>query len=279
VDALIRQVSAWDGLQLMVHDWPGDPARPPILCLPGLVRTGGDFADMAQAAAGGRRVVAVDYAGRGGSDRARDVRRYGPEACVRDILDIVAALHLNNPLVIGTSFGGLLALGLAAARPGLMRAVILNDVGPELGKEGFYFVRSFVGYDPACATLEECAALLRARLPPLSLETDADWRRMAELTYRLGQDGRYHPQWDTRLTELLAGPVPDLWPLWQAMWHRPVLLIRGAVSNILLPATVLRMQATRPDMKLVTVPGVGHAPTLAEPVALAAIVAFLEVHA
>jgi pimeloyl-ACP methyl ester carboxylesterase len=274
----MRTISAWDGLKLHVREWHGGDRLPPILCLPGLVRTGADFETLAPAIVEGRRVVTIDYPGRGDSGRSPDVTRYAPEACLRDVMDACAALHIHHAVVIGTSFGGLLAMGLAAARPGLVRAVILNDVGPDIGSRGAEFVRDFVGKDPAFENLDACVAFLRANLPPMSLNTDAGWRRMAELTYQPGQDGRFHPLWDTRIAQLLNRPAPDLWPLFGALSHVPVLLIRGAVSNILLPATVTRMQAIHPDMTAVTLPGIGHAPILTEPPALAAIQAFLAQH-
>jgi pimeloyl-ACP methyl ester carboxylesterase len=275
VDSVSLRISAWDRLPIHALEWNGGDSLPPILCLPGLVRTAADFETLAPEIGQGRRVVAVDYPGRGESGRSRDVTRYTPEACARDVMDVCAALHIHRAVLIGTSFGGLLAMGLAAARPGLVRSVILNDIGPDVGSEGADFVRNFVGNDPALETLDACAAYLRASLPPMSLSTDAEWRRMAELTYQPGSDGRFHPVWDTRIAQLLNRPPPDLWPLFGALSHVPVLLIRGAVSNILLPATVTRMQDVHPKMTVVTLPGIGHAPILTEPPALAAIQSFL----
>ncbi|WP_428485580.1 alpha/beta fold hydrolase [Rhodopila sp.] len=275
MDALIHSLSAWDGLPLCVREWHAGTTRRPILCLPGLVRTGADFEALAERIGEGRRVVAVDYAGRGGSGRSRDIRRYAPEPCARDVMDICAALHLHRVVVIGTSFGGLLAMGLAAARPGLIAAAVLNDIGPRVGTEGGDFVRGFIGLDPALESLDACVAFLRQNLPPLSLSTDREWRRMAELTYAPGPDQRYHPVWDIRIAGLLAGRMPDLWPLFGALADVPLLLVRGGVSNILLPETVDRMQAARPDMALVTLPGIGHAPTLTEALAAAALTTFL----
>jgi pimeloyl-ACP methyl ester carboxylesterase len=262
-------------LPIHVRVWEGDPERTPILCLPGLVRTGGDFELVVPAIAEGRRAVALDYIGRGDSAWADKLDRYTPEACMRDVLDVCAALHVHRALVIGTSFGGLLAMGLAAARPSLVSAVVLNDIGPDIGSDGADFVRDFVGFDPALETLEACIGLLRARLPPLSLRTEADWRRMAELTYRRARDGRFRPLWDTRLAGTTAEAKRDLWPLWGALAEVPVLLVRGAVSNILLPETVARMRTDRPDMPGVTLPGIGHAPILTEPPALKALRAFI----
>ncbi len=89
------------------------------------------------------------------------VERYAPEACARDVADVCAALHVHRAVVIGTSFGGLLAMGLAAMRPGLVRAVVLNDIGPDIGAEGADFVRGFVGDDPALESLDACVAFLQ----------------------------------------------------------------------------------------------------------------------
>lgn len=273
---LIHRITAWDGLTLFVREWRGGDARRPLLCLPGLVRTSGDFSPVAAALGSGRRVIAPDYAGRGESGRARDVNRYAPEACVRDVLDICAALHVDGAIGIGTSFGGLLCMGIAAARHSVLHAVVLNDVGPEIGGNGADFVRRFVAMDPALPSAEACIAHLRAVLPPLSLHSDEDWQAMARLTYALGADRRWHPVWDTRIAELLQRDTPDLWPLFGAMAHMKLLLVRGEASNILLPDTVARMAAMRPDMAVVSLPGIGHAPTLAEPPIVAALTAFLE---
>ncbi len=275
----IHRLSAWDGLELAVHEWNGGDRLPPLLCLPGLVRTGGDFRDLAGLFGDGRRVIAPDYVGRGASGRCRAVSRYGPEACLRDVLDVCAALHLQDAIAIGTSFGGLLAIGIAAARPRLLRAVVLNDIGPEVGTGGADFVRRFVGHDPALPDEAACIAYLRRELPPLSLEGEADWQEMVRLTYAPGADGRFHPVWDIRIARLLNRAPPDLWALFAGVVHLPLLLIRGAVSTILLPETVSRMQAARPDMDVVTLPGIGHAPTLSEPPVAAALRAFLTAQA
>lgn len=276
MDAIVHRISAWDGFSLVVREWRDGDAATPLLCLPGLVRTSGDFATLAHNLGTGRRVVAPDYPGRGDSGRARDIARYAPEACVRDVLDICAALHLHQVIAIGTSFGGLLSMGLAAARPSLLRAVVLNDVGPDLGSAGTEFVRRFVGHDPAFANLDAAIAHLRGLLPPLSLDGDEAWRAMAALTYAPAADGRLRPLWDTRIAQLLNGATPDLWALFGGLSHLPLLLVRGEVSDILLPETVQRMRTQRPDMAIVSLPGIGHAPTLAEPEVLAALHAFVD---
>jgi pimeloyl-ACP methyl ester carboxylesterase len=276
MDAVVQRIAAWDGLPLASHVWDDGDARTPLLCLPGLVRTGADFSEVARAVGAGRRVVAPDYAGRGGSGRSADVARYAPEACLRDVLDLCAALHLHEVIAIGTSFGGLLGMGIATARPSMLRGMVLNDIGPEIGTAGGDFVRRFVAEDPALPDLDACVTYLRERLPLLSLATDAAWRRMAALTYAPATDGRFRPVWDTAIAKLLNRPPPPLWSLFGALAHVPLLLAWGEVSDILLPATVAAMRAARPDMAVVSLPGIGHAPTLTEPPVLRALATFLE---
>ena len=271
----IRRLTTWDGLGLCVAEWGGG-AGVPLLCLPGLVRTAGDFAGVAARHGADRRVVAIEYIGRGGSDRAGPASRYAPEAILRDVIDACTALHLHRAVVIGTSFGGLLAMALGTARPGLLAGVVLNDVGPEVGGPGAGLVRRYVADDPALPDLDASVAHLRRLLPDLSLHTEADWRDFAKLTYAPGPDGRWHPLWDTRIARIMRGTVPDLWPLFGALAHVKLLLVHGGRSTLLLPGTVARMRAARPDMAVATVPASGHAPTLAEPESVAALAAFLE---
>ena len=276
MDPIRHRVPAWDGLPIHVLEWGSGDRLSSILCLPGLVRTSADFEALAAEIGADRRIVALDYPGRGDSGRARNIERYAPEACLRDVTDVCAALYIHDAITVGTSFGGLLTMGLAVAKPGLVRAAILNDIGPDIGSGGADFVRGFVGKDPALESLDACVTYLRTNLPPLSLYTEAAWRRMAELTYAPGADGRFHPVWDTRIAGLLNRPSPDLWPLFGALCQHRVLLVRGGVSDILLPDTVARMQAVHPTMQVVTIPDIGHAPILTEPPALAAIEMFLK---
>ena len=276
MDAVVHRLSAWDGLPLFVREWRDGNSRAPLLCLPGIVRTSGDFNDLAQTLGAERRVVSLDYAGRGQSGRSRDISRYAPEACLRDVLDVCAALHLHDAIAIGTSFGGLLSMGLAATRPSLLRAVVLNDIGPDVASEGTDDVRRFIGNNAAFTDIDAAVAHLRAVLPPLSLDGDAAWRDMAALTYAPDGDGMLRPTWDTRIARLLNGKTPDLWALFAGLAHLPLLLVRGEASDILLPDTVARMQALRPDMAMISLPGIGHAPTLGEPEVVAILRAFLD---
>jgi pimeloyl-ACP methyl ester carboxylesterase len=277
VTATIRRVSAADGLAIAVRSWGERTQRRPLLCLAGLVRTGGDFARVALRHADRRLVVAPDYIGRGLSARARDWRRYRAERLLGDVLDLCAALHIPRAVVLGTSLGGILAMGLAAARPGLVAAVLLNDIGPELGGGGLDFVRGFIGGRHTQPDLDHAAGYLRAKMPWLSLASAEEWREFAALTFARDPDGRWSANWDPAIARTLeAGRPPDLWPLFGALARVPLLLVRGGASGILSAETVARMRARRPDMAELVVAGVGHAPTLAEPEIAPALDAWIE---
>jgi pimeloyl-ACP methyl ester carboxylesterase len=261
----ILRFRARDGLELAAMDQPGPEGRTPVLCLPGLTRTAADFAGIAERHAGTRRVLALDHAGHGDSDRPGEISRYAVPEALRDLTDAMAALHCPRAVILGTSFGGILAMALAVLRPTAIAGVVLNDIGPHLEPVGLDHVTNFVARDPALPTLEAAAAHLREVLPPLTLD-EPGWLRFAALTYRQEGDGRFHPRWDTRLAQALRGDggLPDLWPAFGALAHAPVMLVRGEVSELLSPATALRMRRERPDMAFVNVPGTGHCPTLEE---------------
>ena len=211
--------------------------------------------------------MAPDYAGRGQSGRSRDISRYAPEACLRDVLDICAALHLHQAIAIGTSFGGLLSMGLAVGAP-----VAVPRGRAERCRAGSWPARVPNSFDSSSATtsrfadIDAAVAHLRAVLPPLSLDGDAAWRAMAALTYAPDGDGMLRPVWDTRIARLMNGKTPDLWALFGGAGASAA--AAGARRGQRHPAardTVARMQAMRPDMAVVSLPGIGHAPTLAEP--------------
>lgn len=273
------RVPARDGLAVSALEWPGPADRAPLLVLSGICRTALDAAAIAAHQAGRRRVVALDYIGHGESDRATDPRRYRPEALIRDVMDAMAALHLHGVVVVGTSFGGLAAMAISVMRPAAIAAAVLNDIGPRIEPVGREAVVDFIGTDPACASFEETLAWFRARHPPMALLDDAGWRGFAARTYAEGADGRWHPRWDIRIGQQAvgdaAGPPPDLWPFFGALATRPLMLVWGEDSRLLSAATVAEMRARHPAMQVVALPGTGHAPTLAEPPAAAALAAFL----
>ncbi|MBI3710565.1 MAG: alpha/beta hydrolase [Proteobacteria bacterium] len=268
-EARERYFRSMDNLPLFCRDW-GDPAAPgvPLLCLPGLTRNSKDFAAVARRHAARRRVICPDMRGRGRSAYARDWRSYMPAIYLDDIRHLLAMLGLGRVVVLGTSMGGLLAMAMAVAMPTVLAGVILNDVGPDIDSRGTGRILAYVSVDHPQADWPTAARYLRELLPRLSLKTEEDWLAFAHNTFREGADGQLHYDWDVAITRPLLQPTadrPDMWALWRALGRIPTLAVRGGASDILSAATFARMKAEKPDLVQVTLPDVGHAPTLDEP--------------
>jgi pimeloyl-ACP methyl ester carboxylesterase len=268
-----------DDLPLYWRDY-GDPASPraPLLCLGGLTRNSKDFHVLARQLCGERRVLVPDYRGRGRSARDPDWRNYRPETYLADILDLLTVAGVHRAVVVGTSMGGLLAMGLAAFRPTMLAGVILNDVGPEIAGHGYQRILDYVGTDRPVSDWDSAIAVLKGMFPTLSLDTPAKWLRMADASYRRGEDGILHFDWDVALARGLGakpGELPNLWALYRALGSRPMLAIRGGLSDVLSEATFDRMAQVKPDLRRVVVPNVGHVPALDEPEAATAIHEFI----
>jgi pimeloyl-ACP methyl ester carboxylesterase len=247
----------------------------PLLCLPGLSRNSLDFAGLARAVAP-YPVAALDPIGRGLADRAADSARYSPPRLLDDIRHVTAALGLHKAIGVGTSFGGLLAMALAVSQPGLLAGTIINDVGPDAATSGASIWLDIVGNPPEPADWPEALAYLKGLMPDLSIETEDGWRELAEATFEMRPDvwPGLQAQWDPRLVEPLRTPSDafDLWAVFRAAAARgPMLIVHGGASNVLSAETLAEMQRQAPSAEAVTLPNIGHAPTLTEPPVLDAI--------
>lgn len=266
-----------DGIRLHYRDYRGGAdGRPPILCLPGLTRNARDFEALAERLAPQWRVIAVEFRGRGESGFAKDPMTYVPLTYVQDIEALIRELRLTAFVSIGTSLGGLVTLLMAGAERGRLRGAVLNDVGPALEPEGLERIRAYVGRGGSWPTWLHAARSL-AELnghvyPGFGIE---DWLAMAKRLYRLAPSGRITIDYDSRIAEPMRLPGGeagiDLWPALEPLRDVPVLILRGARSDVLAPATVERMLTALPMAEAVTVPDVGHAPLLVEAEAVAAI--------
>ena len=264
-----RHLSAQDGLQLYYRDY-GDRLSPhlPLLCLTGLTRNSEDFADLAAHFAATRRVICPDYRGRGRSAYDSDWRNYDPMVYLTDIGHILMANDIHRVVVIGTSLGGLLAMGLAVMRPTSIAAVVINDIGPDVDPGGLARIIDFIGTDRPQPDWPSAVAMLRRALPRLAIRDAQWWERFARATYREGADGILHFDWDIAIVEKLKrsdGAIQDLWPLFRALRDIPTLAVRGGISDVLTEEGLGRMIDAKPDLVAVTVPGIGHTPTLDEP--------------
>jgi pimeloyl-ACP methyl ester carboxylesterase len=265
-----------DGLTLHYRDYPGPPGLPPILCIPGLTRNARDFEAVAGRLAGEWRLICVDLRGRGGSDHAEDPSSYVPPVYVADIEALLVALGVGRFVVFGTSLGGLVAMLVAWRGASRIAGALVNDVGPAIEPAGIARILSFVGVARSWPGWTEAAAWFAAAQSEVHPGWTADeWLAHARRLCRQRPDGAVAPDYDMRIAEPIraaAGEAPvDLWPAWRALDGVPTLLVRGALSDLLGDGTAARMAEEVASLATVTVPGVGHAPTLDEPEARAAI--------
>jgi len=265
-----------DGIRLHARDYPGDADRLPLICLPGLTRNARDFAALAEAMAGRRRVIAVDFRGRGESGYARDAMSYVPLTYVQDVLALLADRGIERFVAVGTSLGGIVTMLLTGPARERIAGAVLNDIGPELEAAGIARIRGYVGRGSSCPTWLHAARTLaeaqRDIYPHWGL---SDWLAMAKRLYRVTSAGRIVLDYDLKIAEPFRVPGaetgPDMWQALGGLGGVPVLLVRGERSDVLGAATARRMAEALPDAELVTVPSVGHAPMLTEPEALAGI--------
>jgi pimeloyl-ACP methyl ester carboxylesterase len=272
----IGEWTSADGLTLRYRDYPGGSDRPPVLCIPGLTRNCRDFEPLAEALAGEWRVLCADLRGRGQSDYARDSASYQPLQYAADILALLDHLATPRVVAVGTSLGGIVIMLLALQAPERLAGVALNDVGPVIDAAGLARIRGYVGQGRSFPTWMHAARALKEQAGPAHPDyAIGDWLRLAKRLMAVGPGGRIAFDYDMKIAEpfqTAEGTAPvDMWPAFRALAGRPALAIRGELSDILSAATLERMQREVPGLDTVTVKRTGHAPTLEEPEAQAAI--------
>jgi pimeloyl-ACP methyl ester carboxylesterase len=264
--------AAPDGLRLHARVYgETNSAAWPVVCLSGLTRNARDFHELALYLSSRpqqpRKVIAFDYRGRGQSAYDPDIGHYNVGMEAGDILAGLAMLDIEEAAFIGTSRGGLIIHVLGALRPAVLKAIVLNDIGPVIEAAGLAHIQTYL--DPAPKPKSRAEAIDAQRgthggdFPALAA---ADWERMVSALYRETDQGLL-PDFDPTLVETLARldfskPLPDLWPQFEALAAIPMLAIRGANSKLLSAQTLKEMGARHPGMEAITVHGQGHAPFL-----------------
>ena len=269
-----------DGLRLHYRDYSGPATRTPLICMPGLTRNARDFEPIAELLGGKRRMIAIDFRGRGDSAYAKDPMSYMPITYMQDVDALLRELNLKSFITLGTSLGGIVSMLLATMWKDKMKGAILNDVGPEIGAKGAERIRSYVGQGRSFETWMHAArAMAEAHgsvYPDYKLD---DWLRLAKRTCKLSGNGRIVFDYDMKIAEPFKLPGGetgvDLWPVFDSLSGVPLLVLRGATSDILEKPVATKMLKKHGGATLVTVPRVGHAPSLDEPEALEAIKGFL----
>jgi pimeloyl-ACP methyl ester carboxylesterase len=271
-----------DSVRLHYRDYPGGrDGQPALLCLPGLTRNARDFEALATRLSPTFRVVTPSLRGRGDSGYARDPLTYGPLTYLQDLGRLLEAARLTRVVVIGTSLGGLMGLLLDGTQRSRIAGLVLNDLGPTMEEAGLARVRAQVGRGgnwPTWLTAARDIARRQADIyPGWKLE---QWLAHAKRLCRVSREGRivwdYDPEIAAPFSLPNADPQLDLWAAFEGFRDRPVLSIRGERSDVMSADTQARMAERLPGLAAVTVPRVGHAPTLDEPEAAEAIDRFLK---
>jgi pimeloyl-ACP methyl ester carboxylesterase len=278
---LHRYLEAGDGLRLHYLDFSPQGPGAPVICLPGLTRPAEDFETLAaRLSAEGLRVLALDYRGRGDSQWDADWAHYDLGVEEDDILRVLAQEGVSSAVFVGTSRGGIHTMRLAQRAPGLVRAAVLNDIGPEINLSGLMRIKRYVGKLPPLASIKDAIGLTR-----LTAGADfagvgpEEWERYARRSFVETPQGvvlRYDPA----LSHVLDEVGPEMEPLdysagFEALAKVPLLTLRGANSDLLTPEILERMQRAAPTMKTHIVEGQGHAPLLLDEPTIARIASFI----
>lgn len=275
-------VTAADGLQLYVRDYEGAGGiLTPVYCLAGLTRNARDFEGLAEHLAPTRRVICADMRGRGRSDRDPNWQNYSVPVETGDALRVLEALDIPHAVIVGTSRGGLIASVIAAMKPSVLRGVVLNDVGPEIDPRGIARIASYVGNQNAAPeTWGDAVAGVKAINGFMFEMDEADWMKLTRVAYR-DEGGKPVLDYDSKIGDATRAAIAqaqtiDPWAIFAAFAPIPLLVLRGANSDLLSAETVAKMKAAKPDMHSAEIPKRGHAPLLTEPESFAAIDSFLK---
>jgi pimeloyl-ACP methyl ester carboxylesterase len=269
---------------LAYYEW-GDAANPDVVvCVHGLSRNGRDFDSLAQALASRYRILCPDMAGRGKSDWLTSKTDYSYATYVADMFAFFNALQLKKVDWLGTSMGGIIGMMLAAQQQGHIGRLILNDIGSVVSATGLKRILSYVGSSSVFAHADEAMATLKSIIAPFGITSEAHWQYMFTASFNPLPDGRYAFAYDPDISKPLKETLNtadaitdiDLTAIWNAI-QCPVLILRGAQSDILARTTALAMCQRTAPTRLVEFEGAGHAPALLDEVQIRTVVDWLDI--
>ena len=272
-----------DGLRLHARDYHcANSSLAPVLCLPGLTRNSRDFEAVAPDLAQKRRVIALDFRGRGLSQHAADPMSYRADVELGDVISLLDGLKIGRVALLGTSRGGIVAMLMAAMVKDRLAGIFLNDIGPRLEALGLLRIRSYLGVGSGFRTWDEAVEGLQRSNPGFEKLTGAEWRSFARRVFRV-VDGGLRPDYDPALAstfptveDIEAGKVAELWEVFAQLQDLPAAVLRGENSDLLSAETVREMKAMNKTLTATLVPDRGHAPFLDEPHSMDAISRWLE---
>jgi pimeloyl-ACP methyl ester carboxylesterase len=246
-------------------EWGRAGAARTVVCVHGMTRNGRDFDALAGALAeAGWRVVCPDVVGRGLSDRLPEPAAYGFPQYLADMTALIARLDVAEVDFVGTSMGGLIGFMMAALPGTPVRRLVINDVGPFIPAAALERIHTYLGGDPVFPDLTAAETYFRQVHAPFGALTDHQWRHLTEHSLRPVEPGAYRLAYDPRIA-LRDKETPvedvDLWAQWDAV-ACPVLVLRGANSDLLLAETASEMSRRGPRAQVVEIEGCGHAPAL-----------------
>lgn len=264
-----------DGLKLHARDYPSDSDKTPVICIPGLTRNARDFDHLGAGFSGGRRILMLDLRGRGLSEYARESSTYNPKQYVSDIIMLMDEQKIGKAVFFGTSLGGVVTMVMAKMYPERVAGALLNDIGPELDQKGLDRIADHVGqgrsFDTWAHAGRDMAENSADIFPDFTLK---DWIEFAKKVYRMNSSGRIKLDYDMKIAEPFdskGGGSGALWNALENMQDIPTLILRGELSDLFSEQVARKMLDKLDKADLVTVPRVGHAPTLEEPASLDAI--------
>ncbi len=248
------------GLKFHYADWGGD--GPPLVMLHGLSGHARTWDDTAAALSSRYHALALDQRGHGDTDWAP---RYGFAPMAEDLLGFLDALELRDVTLMGLSMGGIVSFVFAAAHPDRVRRLVVMDIGPEIAAAGAANVGSSLAATDTFSSENEAFARARAANPR---PTDQRLRHRVSHNLRSLPDGTLTFKYDKALRDdpgnLFDLPVSQRWEAWRAVGC-PVLLVRGADSDVLAVETAQRMLAENANASMATIPECGHSITLDNP--------------
>jgi len=252
--------------RLAYREWGAADNPRVLVCVHGLTRLGRDFDDVARAMSRDYRVVCPDMPGRGESDWFDHKMDYQPPNYAAACAALIARLGVERVDWLGTSMGGIVGMVVASMPNSPIARMIVNDVGPFIPKAALERIAAYTGTDPRFADFAEAEGMFRKNAAPFGIKRNDHWRRLTEISVRSAEEGKLKLHYDPGIAiPFKAGPIVDsvFWPVWEAI-KCPVLVLRGAESDLLLAQTAKEMTERGPKAEMVEIPGCGHAPALME---------------